>query len=277
VTAANALISLAASPTVSPVGGTVVLTATVTSATSGTPTGAVIFYNGTTSLGSANLSGTTGIATLSLTTLPLGADNITAFYGGSVDFYSTTSAAVAVTVVTPEFTITPAAGSSALSILPGGTATFTFTVTPQSPETVYGAAITLSVSGLPPNATSTITPATMAAGALPQNAQLVVSVPNPSLAQGAATRGIRSQLASGLAALLLLPFAVPRRRTRTWLRNALRSCLLVSLAGAALAGTIGCGSAAAGIFVQTPQAYTLTVTGTSTKFTQSTNVTLTIQ
>ena len=58
----------------------VTLTATVSSAASGGPTGLVIFKNGTGLIGSATLSG--GIATLTTTRLPVGTLTISATYNG---------------------------------------------------------------------------------------------------------------------------------------------------------------------------------------------------
>jgi hypothetical protein len=65
-------------------GQSVTFTATVTSSTSGTPTGAVIFKAGTKALGSATLSG--GKASISTTALAAGSDTITATYNGSANF-----------------------------------------------------------------------------------------------------------------------------------------------------------------------------------------------
>jgi hypothetical protein len=72
--------TLAASPNPSMKGQTVTLTATVQSSSPNTPTGTVIFKNGTQSLGSANLSGAG--ATLNTSRLPIGTDSITAVYNG---------------------------------------------------------------------------------------------------------------------------------------------------------------------------------------------------
>ena len=81
--------SLASSEPYNSFGHAITLTATVTSA-SGTPMGRVTFYNGRTTLGSGNLSG--GVATLSSSALPAGTEIITATYGGSATFNSSTSA-----------------------------------------------------------------------------------------------------------------------------------------------------------------------------------------
>ncbi len=70
-------------------GQSVTFTATVT-ASSGTPTGTVIFYDGSTAIGSATLSN--GSASISTSTLPAGSDSITAAYQGSSSFAPSTSA-----------------------------------------------------------------------------------------------------------------------------------------------------------------------------------------
>lgn len=56
---------------------------------SGTPTGTVTFKNGGTDIGTGSLSG--GVVTFSTTTLPAGANIITAVYEGSTDYISSTS------------------------------------------------------------------------------------------------------------------------------------------------------------------------------------------
>jgi hypothetical protein len=88
----------AAPDTIAPIGSTVVK-ATVTAA-SGTvsPDGPVYFSLGETQLGSANLSGSGGVATTSLkvngSQLAAGANTITVWYGGSHDFLSSTGTVV---------------------------------------------------------------------------------------------------------------------------------------------------------------------------------------
>lgn len=70
-------------------GQSVTLTATVSPQFSGTPTGSVSFKLGTKLLKAVTLSG--GSASYSTTTLPAGADNITATYNGSADFSSSSA------------------------------------------------------------------------------------------------------------------------------------------------------------------------------------------
>jgi hypothetical protein len=77
-------------------GANVNLTATVTSATTGTPTGQVYFYTGTTFLGASPLSG--GVAALTTNAIPLGSNTLTARYNGNIDFTSSISNSVIETV-----------------------------------------------------------------------------------------------------------------------------------------------------------------------------------
>ena len=106
-------------------GVAVTLTATVTSQ-SGTPTGSVSFFSGSTNLGTSNLSGS-GVATLTLTNLPVGADSILAIYAASGNFVTSSSPAVIVTV--SAFATTTALTASPTSINQGSNVTLTATVT----------------------------------------------------------------------------------------------------------------------------------------------------
>jgi hypothetical protein len=68
----------------------ITFTATVTSKTTGQPTGTVTFLDGTTTLGSSSVNGS-GDATFSTSILTIGTHNITAVYGGSANFNGSTS------------------------------------------------------------------------------------------------------------------------------------------------------------------------------------------
>jgi poly(hydroxyalkanoate) depolymerase family esterase len=82
------------------VGQSVILTATVAPQFSGTVTGTVTFYNGSTRVGSGTLAN--GVATCTSTNLPAGSDSITAVYKGSGTFITSTSKALDETVGTGE-------------------------------------------------------------------------------------------------------------------------------------------------------------------------------
>lgn len=89
--------SLSSTPNPSKQGQSVMLTAQVTSTGSTTPTGNVLFKNGTTTLGTATLNGK-GVATLTTTTLPVGQDSLTAAYSGNALNAGSTSAPLIQTV-----------------------------------------------------------------------------------------------------------------------------------------------------------------------------------
>ena len=92
---ASSSTSLASSLNPSTFGAAVIFTATVTS-TGGTPTGTVTFKDGTTTLGTGALS--SGKATFKTSTLAVGTHSITAVYGGSSNFVTSTSSVLTQTV-----------------------------------------------------------------------------------------------------------------------------------------------------------------------------------
>jgi Bacterial Ig-like domain (group 3) len=124
--------TLQASAASSNTGQSVTLTATV-SAQSGnnTPTGTVTFYNGTTSLAAANL-GSSGLATLSSTTLPAGSDSLTASYGGDSKDNSSVSSALSFVVTQTAVATTTMLTASPTQITIGQSVTFTAQVAAQS-------------------------------------------------------------------------------------------------------------------------------------------------
>jgi hypothetical protein len=100
VAQASSTTALTTSPNPSANDATVTLTATVAavSPATTTPTGTVEFFNGSTSLGTATLSG--GVATLNTTALTtVGADSLTAQYQGDTNYLGSTSTAVTQTVL----------------------------------------------------------------------------------------------------------------------------------------------------------------------------------
>jgi len=85
------------------------------------PTGTVTFLNGSTTLGSANLVGTSatsngpafGAASLATSSLPSGTDSVTAVYSGDNNYAGSTSPALSVTVLkdVPTLTLSPPSAS----------------------------------------------------------------------------------------------------------------------------------------------------------------------
>ena len=160
---------LTASPTQANVGQSVTLTAAVSSQSgTTTPTGTVTFMNGSTTLGTGTLNGS-GVATLSTSSLPAGADSITASYGGDSNDASSVSQAVTVNVgssaavaTTTTLTASPTQANAGQSVTmtatvaaksgstPAGTVTFLNGTTTLGTGTLNGSGVaTFSTTSLP--------------------------------------------------------------------------------------------------------------------------------
>jgi hypothetical protein len=126
---ASTTTTLASSPNPSTFGQSVNFTAAVSSG-SGTPTGAVAFFDGATNIGSGALNGS-GQATLSTAMLAVGSHSITASYGGDANFNTSTSSAL--TQVVKQASTTTVVTSSANPSVSGQSVAFTATVAVVSP------------------------------------------------------------------------------------------------------------------------------------------------
>ena len=241
------------------------LTAQVASV-AGIPSGTVNFLNGSTVLGSATAS-STGVATLTLSTLPTGALSLTAAYIGDANFL--TSVSVPSTTDVQDFGIAATAGTPSVPVVPGAAANFTLALTPGAAG--FSSAITLTATGLPAGATYSFSPATVTPGSATASTVLTVQTSKAvTIARGV------GKVAGIVFAALFLPLGFSRR-----VRKALKSTRLLSAVGVlsllgGLAGLTGCGSTN-GFFGKAPQSYTITVTGTSGTLAHSTTVVLNVQ
>ena len=257
-----------ANPTI--VTSAVTFTATITSS-SGTPTGTVSFSDGTALLGTGTLS--QGRASYTTASFAAGSHSIAAAYSGDSNFTASISSAVVQLV--QDFSLgTPSSGTTnapSTTVPPGGTATYTLSFGP-STGTVFPAPVTLSLSGLPPGATATLSPQTLPAGSSLSSVTLTIQVPQQT---SELHRDLR--LAAPALALLLLPFAGRMRRTGKTLQR-LSFVLLLLIAGAgATVGLTGCGAKASGFFGQAEKTYNVLITATSGSLSHSTSVTLIVQ
>ncbi len=286
------------------VGGSLTLTANVSSAAAGTLAGSVTFLsaNGV-SLGTVNLSvtGSTGTALLTLNVtsaaLPTGADSITATFngggtsGGGSTFGPSTSAAASLTVTNP--TITLAAPN--ISIASGAIGTSTVTITAMGG---YAGTVVLNATAtsqtLLNDASVVFNPASVTfspGGATTATSTFSISTNSVTPAVkgggGRLSDSRISMLAAGagvsFAGLLLFGLRGTRRRR-------LPSVLFSLLAFALLASAMGCGSSSSNTGggggtsgptgVNVPAGtYTVTLIGTDSvtgSITNSVNITLTL-
>jgi sugar lactone lactonase YvrE len=245
-------------------------TATVTTS-SGSPTGTVGFYDGTTLLGTVTLS--SGQAVYTTSSLAAGTHSITAAYSGNAVFKGSTSAAVAQLV--QDFTIsTPTSGTTntpSATVAPGGTATYKLNIGP-SVGTVFPAPVTLSLSGLPPGATGTLSLSTLPAGSSLTAVTLTIQLPQT-------TGSLRRSFGwvTPALGLILLPFAGRMRRSGKTLQKCGLILLLLVAGAVSAAGIMGCGAKDSGYFGQAQQTYKVVITATSGSVSHSTSVILTVQ
>jgi sugar lactone lactonase YvrE len=279
-TAATA-VSVAASANPAALMGFGTLTATVSSA-AGTPPGEVSFFDGTTLLGSATVSG--GVATFPTATLATGTHSITATYVASSDFTGSSSNPLALSVVDLSLGNTGNGGSGSTgdsqTTTPGGSASYTVALAP-SAGTTFPSPIILSVTGLPLGATATLgTPGwtmqsptmwTLPANQPVSNISLKFQMPE-QMAAAEPSDGPASKLPLVAVGLLLLPFARKWRKAGNRMSGWL--CLLLIAVGiTAATGATGCGGSA----TQPSQTYNVKVTVTAGALIHTTQLTLTVK
>ena len=258
------VVTMAASPNPVFLQAPVTLTATVSSSAA-TPPGSVVFSDGSTVLGSGPLS--SGVASITLSTLPLGANPITAAYSGDSSYNPVTSSALNEAV--QDFSLT-VSGSSTQTIQYGGTATYALAIASIDGPTIPSA-ISFAVSGVPTGSTIAFSPATLPAGSGTSNLTLTIQVPEIIATSKEPLRGARTLTALALLGLVL-PF---RRRLNRHGKFAGRlGCILLLLAGISASATLtGCGS----IIAPRVQTFALTLTATSGALSHATAATLVVQ
>ena len=262
--------TLTVSPNPSFDGQPVTLTATVTPAPTGTPAGIVTFYSGTTVLGTCTLNAS-GVATLTLSSLAVGADSITAAYPGNAGFAASTSPAVSETVTTA-YTVTGPA--TPVPVAPGGSVNINITVPPLGGA--FDSVVTLSASGLPPGATATFNPPTVTPGSA--GAPTVMTIQLATLAASNSDGHIPAHHNGFPLVPFTLGFAVfgavlgRKRIPRTLVLG-----LALAVLGVSTLAVTGCGGGFANTPSTPPGNYTVTVTGTSGAFQASTTMTLVVE
>jgi hypothetical protein len=154
VTKANTTTAAASSPATLLQFSAETITATVASTTTGTPTGTVNFYNGTTLLGTSSLN-SSGVATFVSATLGVGSYSVTGVYSGDGNYATSTSLASAFTVSADPQDFELSVSTASVAIASGSTVQTTVYVTPTN--TLAGT-VTFACSGLPQYTTCTFGP-----------------------------------------------------------------------------------------------------------------------
>lgn len=242
--------------------GDVFLTSSVTFTASipppATATGTMTFYDGSSVIGTAPVSG--GSASITVANLPTGTQSITAVYSGDSNYGAATSNVLP--EIVQDFTLT-AAGGGIASALPASTATFTLVLTPVGGTTLPGA-LNLSVSGLPVGVTATFNPASVTANSPATNVTLQVQLSGSAAMRRPASPFGKTALPFALA-LILLPFSFGRRA------RSLRTLLLLGAMAVALgAAFTGCGGGLSN------QSFSFPVTAQSGSLSHSVTVQLTV-
>lgn len=248
-------VTLAASVTTVGPGQTVTLTATVTPATApGTgveafPTGNVIFYDGSTVLGTVALAAATGdaaAAALTTNTLPAGKNAITAKYVGDTYYLPGTSAAVTLDV--QDFTIvptTPAGSPGNLTIVQGDSGSVTYDV-----NGLGGFNNQIHVVCAVPGAldmTCTVDPQVVSP---PGKVTVTVNTFSTGTTPPASANSSSRPLWGGSAAIAMAGLLLwPRRRRRGMLARGAGWLMLLLAAGLA---SMGCGGSVAPVGSGTP-------------------------
>jgi len=173
-------IQASSSPNPAEAGTKITFTAEVTGSkvrgVSAIPTGSVTFLEGSTVLGLANLD-SSGQAALGVTTLAAGSHSITAQYNGDVNYLKVSSSALnQVVTPVPDYGLT--AKPTSASVSPGGSASFTITLTPSNG---YNGTVTLSCpSQLPPGVSCQL-PSPLAPPYKPATLTITTTGPTASL------------------------------------------------------------------------------------------------
>ena len=262
--------ALTASATTAVSGTNITFTATVTPASGTTvPAGTVTFLDGTTTLGTGTLNAS-GVATYATSSLAVGTHSITASFGATSSFAASTSTAVSVTisaVIPPSFalSISPATGT----VGEGSATSTTITITPAGG---FLQAVTLTCSGAPANATCAVSPTSVTPkDAKAVTATLAVQTQVSSMSARNSLPGGAREVVVLLSGGALLGWSLLRRRRKSWWFVQLGLALVLLAAGA----FTGC-SSPYNANPTPPGTYTITVTGTSGTMTQTATYSLTV-
>ena len=196
---------------------------------SGTPTGNIGFYDGSTLLGDATLAN--GRASLSLSTLATGTHSIKASYEGDSNFITNESSAITESI--SDFSLS--GDKSSILLNAGSSATSALTI-----SELYGftGSVALNCSGAPALATCLVSPSSVQVTGNTTTATLTITTTGPAnsaqLRDSRPQQGTRLSLAFATLTICFVGFFDALRKQR-------RSFLLLCLAAAFLCGLAACG------------------------------------
>lgn len=254
VTDAPTSVSLTGTPNPGYLGQPVTLAATVSSQTAHVPSGTVVFYEGSASLGSAQVAAN-GTANLSATFSTLGMHDIVAAYSGDTDFSSSNSAIFRESIVLGDFSLNVQPGTA--TVYTGESAAFKLAITSLQG---FNQSVVLACTGLPADTTCSFSPSSIAGGQ--GNSILTITTHSPQkLAANLETQPSHQRVpGSGakraipavfVAALTLL--VIPRKFR-------IRGSLVALLAFPGLLGISSCGTPASIAGGTPPGSYKVAVT-----------------
>jgi hypothetical protein len=231
----------------------------------GSPTGSVIFFDGTTTLGTTPLTG--GQAAYTTSTLLSGSHSITASYSGDGNFLTSSASAASTPIVVAPLDFTLATTGNGETIPSGGTASYPIVISPTFGT--YPGVVTFTATGGPTGATYSFSPTSVAA-----NAGTLTITMTVQASTGSASIHTAHRIVPFALALLLMPFA----GLRTWKRHRSSLSHLLSLGVVALAASLAIfGLSGCGASKPNSQNFTVTMTATSGTVQHTTTVPLTVQ
>ncbi|HEY3835187.1 MAG TPA: Ig-like domain repeat protein [Bryobacteraceae bacterium] len=282
ITATATITVLTGAPSPVDAGQSVTFTAAVSPTPTGSATGTVSFYNGSTLLGTETLS--SGAATFTTSSLPAGVLSITAVYSGDTELAGSTSAVLMETVSTA-YTVT--APPTPVPVAQGGSVEVSVNVPPLGGA--FNNLVTLSASGLPPGATATFNPPAVTPGSAGAPTVMTIQLATatarllPGSGPGSSPTprqwplaGLVLTIALGAAGWRTKSFAARSFSIRSGSISARRMMARLVLAGA-LGTLIGCGGGFIGPPTTQPGSFVVTITGTSGSLSVSTTVTVVVQ
>lgn len=251
------------------------LTASVVYGGAAPPTGAATFKvdsnAAVTAICTGSVSPLTCTASYPTGALTAGTHTITFVQAADAN-YAAASATAALAVTAPSDFTFVSSGTTNQTVTPGSTASFTFAIAPQGQ--LYPAAVAFTVAGLPPGATYTLAPSSIAQTGGPQAVALAVQTRSPMSKNHLPSTPFRNEAETALA-LALLPCCI-HRRIRKRLRSHLTILLLAVSSLCIMTGLTGCGSGNGFLELQ-PQSYSISVTATSGSVQHAQTVVLNVQ